>query len=300
MSQNKLVSVICLCFNHEKFVTETLQSVLNQTYNNIELIILDDSSQDNSVHKIEKWLTNNPGILFIKNKKNLGVTKSFNKALHYAKGDYVIDLAADDLLLPNCIALQLKTFHESDIKNLGVVYGNAELIDENGKFSSYYFPVDSSKKVLEKRKTGNIYKSILSGGNSICSVTAMYKKEVYEQLNGYDENLVYEDLDFWIRASIIFNFDFVDDILVQKRIVNNSLGTNFNVKSENSNKINYSTFLILLKAFKLNKFKEEDKLLLKRVHHEMILNLKLKNYVLFLKLLKLKTIIFLRETLARY
>lgn len=300
MSQNKLVSVICLCFNHEKFVTETLQSVLNQTYNNIELIILDDYSRDNSVNEIEKWLTNNPGIQFIKNEKNLGVTQSFNKALNFAKGDYIIDLAADDVLLPNCVALQLKKFHKSDIKNLGVVYGNAELIDENGKFSSYYFPVDSSKKVLEKRKTGNIYKSILTGGNSICSVTAMYKKEVYEQLNGYDENLIYEDLDFWIRSSIIFNFDFVDDILVQKRIVNNSLGTHFNVKSENSNKINDSTYLILLKAFKLNKSKEEDKLLLKRVHHEMILNLKSKNYVLFLKLLKLKTIIFLRETLARY
>lgn len=288
MLQDKLVSVICLCFNHEKFVTETLQSVLNQTYNNIELIILDDCSQDNSINEIEQWLKNNPKVVFIKNDNNLGVTRSFNKALNFTKGDYIIDLAADDVLLTNCIELQLKTFYDSDVKNLGAVYGNAELIDENGNFISYYFPVDKSKNVIEKRETGNVYNSILAGGNSICSVTAMYKKEVYKQLNGYDENLMYEDLDFWIRASRIFNFDFIDAILVQKRVLNNSLGTHFFEKKKKSSNINYSTYLILQKTLKLNNSKEENKLLLKRIHHEMILNFKSKNYMLFLKLLILK------------
>ena len=58
----------------------------------------------------------------------------------------------------------------------------------------------------------------------------MIKKEVFDQLSGYDENLAYEDLDFWIRASRVYDFDFTDEILVQKRIVINSLGSDFHKK----------------------------------------------------------------------
>ncbi|MHC0440881.1 glycosyltransferase [Flavobacterium sp. 3-210] len=289
MQNNSLVTIICLCYNHEKFVAESLLSALNQDYSAIEIIIVDDFSTDNSRDVIKKFLVDYPQIQFIENEINLGSTKSFNKALKLAKGDFIIDLACDDVLLPNCVSLQLKAFAENKFKNLGVVYGNVELITENGGFDSYYFSVDSNKKVIENRKTGDIYLSVISGGNSICSVSSMVKKSVFDDLNGYDENLAYEDLDIWIRASRKYEFDFIDDILIKKRISTTSLGTHFFIKNdERSRKINYSTYLIIKKAIRLNRTKEEHKAILKRMHFEMILAYKTSNLKLLLKYILLE------------
>ena len=289
MQDKPIVTIICLCYNHEDYVLESLSSVLNQSYPAIELIIVDDYSTDNSKTVIEKWLVNQPEVQFIANENNLGNTKSFNKALEIAKGEYIIDLATDDILLTDCVSLQINGFRNSSHKNLGVVYGNIELITENGDFDSYYFAVDNSKKTIKKRITGDIYLSVISGGDSICSVSAMVKKTVFDHLQGYDESLAYEDLDFWIRASRIYEFDFIDQILAQKRIVADSLGSDFFKKNDSrSKKINRSTYLILKKAMALNKTREENKAILKRVHFEMILAYKTSNYALLLKYIGLE------------
>lgn len=284
MQDNPLVTVICLCYNHKDYVVESLMSVLNQHYNTIELIIVDDCSTDNSKSIIEKWLLDYPQILFIANDTNLGNTKSFNKALKIAKGDYIIDLAADDILLPNCVTDQINCFNSSSCKNLGIVYGNVELITEKGVFDSYYFPVNPSGKVTTERITGDIYESVLSGGDCICSVSSMVKKSLFDALNGYDESLAYEDLDFWIRASRTYEFDFIDAVLIQKRIVNHSLSTHFFLKKDaKARKINQSTYLILKKAIKLNRTKKEDNAILKRIHFEMILAYKTDHNTLLLR-----------------
>lgn len=297
MQNNPLVTIICLCYNHEAYVVESLNSVINQSYSSIEVIIVDDYSTDNSKTIITTWLEKNPEIRFIANETNLGNTKSFNKALKLAKGEYIIDLATDDILLPNCVALQIDKFKKSIYKNLGVVYGNVELISENGSFDSFYFPVNEQKKVIENRITGDIYQSVLSGGNSICSVSAMIKKTVFDHLQGYDETLAYEDLDFWIRASRQYEFDFIDEPLVQKRIVTNSLGTDFFKKKDGrARKINHSTYLILKKAIVLiNQTRAEDLSIQKRVHHEIIHTLRINDFGLFLKLIGLRIILIKKK-----
>jgi glycosyltransferase involved in cell wall biosynthesis len=284
MQHQPLVTIICLCYNQQDYVLESLFSVINQNYPSIELIIVDDYSTDHSKSVIKKWLVSYPEILFIANQTNLGNTKSFNKALKKATGEYVIDLAADDVLLPHCVTSQINAFKNTSCKNLAVVYGNVELITENGTFESYYFPVNSFKKVLKKRPTGDIYVAVLSGGDSICSVSAMVRKTVFDHLQGYDEKLAYEDLDFWIRASRMYPFDFIDEILIQKRIVTNSLGTDFFKKNDSkAKKINHSTYVILKKAIGLNQTAAENKAVLKRIHFEMILSYKTANITLLLQ-----------------
>ncbi|PZX94393.1 glycosyltransferase family 2 protein [Flavobacterium aquariorum] len=296
MQDNPLVTIICLCYNHEAYVVESLNSAINQSYPSIELIIVDDCSNDSSKAIIRTWLKKNPEIQFIANETNLGNTKSFNKALELAKGEYVIDLAADDVLLPNCVTLQMNAFENSPYKNLGVVYGNVELISENGSFDSYYFPVNNQKKAIENRITGEIYQSVLSGGNSICSVSAMIKKTVFDRLQGYDETLAYEDLDFWIRASRLYEFDFIDEPLVQKRIVANSLGSDFFKKNDSrAKKINHSTYIILKKAITLNQTRAEDLAIQKRVHHETIHTLRINEFGLFLKFIGLRILLIKRK-----
>ena len=118
MSQ-PLVSVICLCYNQARWVEDSIKSVLNQTYNNIQLIVVDDKSTDNSATVIRNLLADKPQIKFISNSKNLGNCKAFNRALKEAKGQYIIDLAADDVLLPNRITEGVNTFQKKDtIKDL--------------------------------------------------------------------------------------------------------------------------------------------------------------------------------------
>lgn len=289
MQNNPLVTIICLCYNQQKYVLEGLMSVIHQDYLFKELIIVDDCSTDNSKKIIEKWCLDYPETKFISNEANLGSTKSFNKALAKANGAFVIDLAADDVLLPHCIRTQIYAFQNSVYQNLGIVYGNAELIAENGTFESYYFPVNHYKKVTTPRITGDIYESVLTGGDCMCSVSSMVKKSVFDALHGYDESLAYEDLDFWIRASRKFDFDFIDEILIRKRTVGNSLGTHFFIKNDaKARKINYATYQILKKAIALNKSKKEHKAVLKRMHFELILAYKTNNYKLVAKYLMLE------------
>ncbi|MCC9063896.1 glycosyltransferase family 2 protein [Flavobacterium piscisymbiosum] len=289
MQKSPLVSIICLCYNHEQFVVESLNSVLNQTYKNIELIIADDCSTDSSEKTIKNWLENYPDVPFISNETNLGNTKTFNKALKIAKGDYVIDLAADDVLLPNCVEKQIDTFLNSNQKKLAIVYGNAEIISENNKHLRYYYEVNPEKKVLKKPATGDIYSSILSQNSMICSVSSMVKRQVLDELRGYDENLAYEDLDLWIRTARNYNFEFIDAVLIQKRELENSLGNQFYKKfNSRTRKINYSTYLILKKAIALNKTKAENKAVLKRVHQEMVKAKKTYDIGLFIKYIPLE------------
>ena len=101
-----LVSVICLCYNHSKYVIESIESVLSQSYANIELIIVDDASTDDSQSVIRNFIVSLPQVNFIPLTNNIGNCSAFNIGWRASSGDYVIDLAADDwretLLLPSC------------------------------------------------------------------------------------------------------------------------------------------------------------------------------------------------------
>ena len=292
MQDTALVTVLCSCYNHQEFVTESIQSVLNQTYKNIQIIVIDDKSNDNSIAVIEKFLLNYPEILLIKNKTNLGLTKSVTNAMNYVKGLYFIDLAADDLLLPNCIATQVETFQNSSFDRLAMVYGNAELIKESGEHSSYYFEVNGALKTKNKIPSGDIYKHIINMNTTICSVSALYNKSIFDELNGYDTNLSYEDFDYWIRASRNYNIEFIDEVLMQKRILPNSLQTTLYTKK---NKNSDSTYLILKKAFQLNKTKKEHQTLSKRVNFEILNSYRTSNYLLMLKNMHLRLLIGLKS-----
>ena len=283
MQNFPLVSVICLCYNHEEYVVEALNSVINQAYPNIELLIADDFSSDNSVSVIKSWLESHPDITFITNKTNLGNTKTFNTLAKIATGEYIIDLAADDILLPNCVEKQVTTFQNSGYKKLGIVYGNLIEIEGNGNFLRNYYTNE------DEPKSGDIYKMVIGRTTQICSVSSMIKKSVLEKLDFYDENLDYEDLDLWIRVSRNFEFEYIPEVLTKKRVLSNSLSSHFLFKNNSkTKKLNTSTLKILIKAYKLNQSKEEHKALLGRIRFEMYKFIKARNFILLFKLLVLE------------
>ena len=283
MQNFPLVSVICLSYNHEAYVVEALNSVINQTYPNLELLIADDCSDDNSIGVIKDWVKNHPEVHFSTNEKNLGNTKTFNQLAKIAKGEFIIDLAADDLLVPNCIEKQVTTFQNSKYKNLGIVYGNLIEIDKNGNFLNNYY------KEEDRPESGDIYKMVIGRTTKICSVSSMIKKSVLEKLGYYDEDLAYEDLDLWIRTSRDFEFEYIPEILAKKRIVSDSLSSHFLIKNNaRAKKLNESTLKILVKAYHLNKTKDEYKALLGRIRFEMYKFIKAKHFKLLFKLFLLE------------
>ena len=280
MQNFPLVSVICLSYNHQDYVVEALNSVINQTYTNIELLIADDCSSDNSAGVIQDWLKNHPNVYFLANEKNLGNTKTFNQLAKKAKGAFIIDLAADDLLLPNCIEKQIVTFQNSKYKNLGIVYGNLIEIDEKGDFIKNYYTEE------DKPESGDIYKMVVGRVTKICSVSSMIKKTVLEKLEYYDEDLAYEDLDLWLRASRVYDFEYIPEYLVKKRELPTSLSTFFTQRNSKKTKLlHQSSLTILKKAYDLNQTKDEYKALLGRIQFEFYKFLKSREYLLMYQLI---------------
>lgn len=290
MNKKPLVTVICICYNHESYVTQALNSIIEQTFKPIEIIIVDDCSGDNSALVIKNWLKQFPQVKFLLNTINLGVTKSFNKAKALSKGDYIIDLAADDILMENAVETLISVFNQHE--NIAIAYGNAALIDGHNNFIENYYTSD------QEGKSGDLYKSIISQTLKINSVASMIKTKVIDSLGGYDESLLYEDLDIWIRASRNYPFNYVDEIIVKKRIIASSLGNQFNKPlNKFSKRLNRSVYIILRKAYHLNRDKSENKALIKRVRNEMKKSLKNYNLLLALKYLLLEISLMLNLNL---
>lgn len=289
MNQKPLVSVICTCYNHQNFVTDSIQSVLNQTYSNIEIIIIDDYSLDDSVTVIKNFIIDFPEIKFIENPENLGNTKAFNKAEKLATGDFLIDLAGDDLLLKNCIEDQVNTFLSTENKSVGIVFGNTLNINANGDYVSDYFKTNLNKNVVDQGLFKTDLKRILKGGLCMNSVSSMMNKKIFNELNGYDESLAYEDLDYWLRVLDNHKIIFIDKFLTQKRNLSTSLGSQFYRKSKFSNKMDLSTLKIYKKVLKKHKSNKTIlKALLKRIHHSMEQSFKNKKMSVFLRFFQIK------------
>ena len=274
-----LVSVICVCYNHVKYVLEALQSVINQTHSNIELIVIDDASSDGSQELINEFIKDYRSVVFISNQENIGYCKSFNKAYNRCSGSFIIDLSADDLLKPKRIEMGLDEFTKRD-DSFGVNFTNAENIDESG------LQIDFHYKKTTQIPDGDIYANLLAR-YFISAPTMMFKRQVIESLGGYDEDLDYEDFDFWVRSSRKFKYCYTDKVLVKKRKVSGSLSSR---QSELRNTHLKSTLRVCEKAFKLNKTPQDKSALNQRLRFETRQCLRTQNYdviIGFLNLMKL-------------
>lgn len=258
MSQ-PLVTVVCLCYNHARFVKEAIQSVKSQTYENIELIVVDDASTDNSKEVIQQALQPYPEVTFISLDANEGNCRAFNRGWRVAKGEFMIDFAADDVLLPNRIERGVRAFLSSGSR-AGVQFSDAELIDEQGKHLGFH----SDRFPNQTIPQGDLYKELIRR-YFICSPTMMFRKTVIDQLGGYDEQLAYEDFDFWIRSSRSFEYVYLPEVLVKRRVVKNSMSDR---QFRHASVQQHSTFVVCEKIQTLNRTKDEQKALDARALYE--------------------------------
>lgn len=260
---NPLVSVVILCYNHSRFVEEAVISAVRQTYKPVEIVAVDDASTDGSDKILEK-LSEKYTFQLIRNKKNLRNCRSFNQALKWASGKYIIDLAADDLLMPERIKKGVEVL-ENLPEDYGVHFCDAELIDEKGRGLKTHYQRNAQGQLREDVPQGWIFKDLLER-YFICTPSMMTKKKVLDELGGYDENLSYEDFDFWVRSSKKYRYIFTDDVLVKKRVIKNSLSAR---QKGIFNRQISSTLKVCEKAFLLCENREEFAALLQRIKYEM-------------------------------
>lgn len=267
-------TVICLCHNQKEYVLESLESVLQQTHKDVQLIVVDDASTDGSKEVIAQFVAKHKEVVHIDLFENLGSCKAFNRALPFATGEFIIDLAADDVLLPTRIEIGLRDFAKASPKT-GVHISDAELIDAGGKHLSYH----SNRFPHASIPQGFIYKEVIER-YFICSPTMMFKKEVIDALHGYDESLQYEDFDFWVRSSREYEYIYSSEVLLKKRILSNSLmSRQFKIRSAHQE----STYRVCEKIYALNRNKQEQKALNKRIWYEIKVNIRLLNWGLCYK-----------------
>jgi alpha-1,3-rhamnosyltransferase len=197
-----LVSVIVPAYNHEKYVMESISSVLNQTYSNIQLIVVDDGSKDDTP-KIIETLNAKQQFIF-EQQENMGLSKTLNKAItKYATGKYIALLASDDFWHPNKLSLQVNAMEAN--ADWGMVCSKALIVNEASKI------VDRFSEILFTRNFG--FAEIALGKALVLAPTTLIRKSVFESIGLFDEKLIIEDLDMWLRIASKFNIGFANEEL---------------------------------------------------------------------------------------
>jgi glycosyltransferase involved in cell wall biosynthesis len=220
ISTTPLVTVIALCFNHERFVVECLESIRAQTFQNFELIVTDDCSKDNSPEIIAEWLTRNyPQAKYIRHKENAGLCRTLNEAIASANAEFISMIATDDIWESHKIQSQLEKFSTLSSET-AVVYSDAFQIDEAGNLLSTLF-IENHRPNYSPF-SGYIF-SDLAYKNFIPAMATMIRREAILNVGGYDERLGYEDWDMWLRLSLKWRFAFIPEPLARYRIVATSM-----------------------------------------------------------------------------
>jgi len=233
MTDNPLVSILCLCYNQEKFVKESLESIKAQTYKNFEIIICDDFSHDQSVEVIESWMSENTDlkIKFVKHSQNIGITKTLNELFKISQGKYIQILALDDTLVKDKLERHVAMLENSS-DEYALVFSDAHLMNNNSKlYQNKFIARHYSYLSLESQ---NYYEMLLSK-NFIPAMSVLMKRKNIIEENGWDESLPFEDYDMWLRLSKNYSFLFDDVITCSYRLHDNNSHRKRNV-------INYNAF----------------------------------------------------------
>ena len=212
MSSEPLVSILMNCYNGESYLKESLNSIVNQTYKNWELIFWDNKSQDESV-KIFKAYDEKRFKLFHASKHTI-LYEARNLAIQKTSGEFIAFLDTDDIWLPDKLAKQVEIFKN---KEIGLVYSNFWMLSDNLLFK---------KKIFRKKRlpTGNTLKSILSDYAVGLSTIIVRKEKIKNLKNVFNTNYdLLADFDFVINFSIDNNFGCVQEPTTYIRIHDKSL-----------------------------------------------------------------------------
>ncbi len=209
-----LVTTIMPVYNGECYISQALTSVLEQTYTNQEILVINDASTDSTRQILDNFCMRDSRIRVIENTLRLRVVKSLNIGLKHAEGDLIARIDADDIWMPEKLELQVKMFKEDmDLHLLGTA---KYIIDDSGSLISQknYFPYYSDKDIKQ-----NIHKANLFTHSSV-----MFRRSMVEKFGFYDEDFLNsEDYEYWLRVTNKVKVGIINKSLVKYRLHSKSV-----------------------------------------------------------------------------
>jgi len=213
----KMVSVIIPVYNGEEFLAEAIESVLNQTYSDFEIVIVNDGSTDNSQVIIDNYQSRYQGIIRTFKQQNGGVSKARNMGIAQAKGEFIAFLDQDDIWLPNNLEVKVNVF--KDDSEIGMSVSGSNVVTKDGKWMHSVYKESVSRSVLRK----SLLISNIVGPPS-CTIV---KRDCFMRVGCFDENLGGpEDIDMWFRIVNYYKIKFIETPLVNYRLHSNNAHLN--------------------------------------------------------------------------
>ena len=212
---NPKVSIAIPSYNHGKYISETIESILNQTFQDFEIIITDDGSTDNTVEVIKSFKDDRIKLFVFE--ENQGACKALNNCIINSKGKYFAYISSDDVWENDKIEKQVKYLDENP--STPVVFTKVKIIDEeSNQFTEtdhYYYSIFEQ----ENRPRSEWLNHFFYFGNIICHPSIMIKRSVYDEIGLYNERLVnMPDFDMWVRLSMKYNIHILDEKLTKFRV----------------------------------------------------------------------------------
>ena len=239
-----MVSVVMAVFNGAEYIRESLHSILNQTFQDFELIIVDDASTDNTVNIIKEYKDDR--IVLICNDENLKLPKSLNKGIKSAKGKYIIRMDADDICMPNRFVKQVSFMEENP--DIAASSGNYYTIDERGRIKRKF-----GLKIRSWRLTGKMLNKYALIPSPLVHPAAIIRKEIFDKGIMYNEEYTSaQDYELWLNIHRLYKLGNISDVILKYRIHKKSISISkrgkqlFNAykifQNYSSKKINFDDF----------------------------------------------------------
>ncbi len=234
------VTIVVPAYNASEYIAKTVKSVLQQTYTDFELLVIDDGSTDDTADIVHNFSLQDSRVKLI-SQENQGVSVARNTGIKMAKGEFIAFLDADDLWLPNKLVSHLEHLHQNS--EVGVSFGKVEFLSSNGELTGY----------ISNSPLGAIKSEYLLYENpTVTTSNIVVRREVFEQVGYFDEQISYsEDLEWLLRLSChqAWKIEGINKVLTRYRISQNSLSSDLYKMEQGWNLLinkvmNYAPYLV--------------------------------------------------------
>lgn len=224
------VTVILPCYNHGQYVGQAIESVLNQTYQDFELIITNDGSTDETVAACQPYLSERVRLFSFA--KNQGIAVSYNHCISQGVGEFVAVLDADNIFYPDKLEKQVNFLDQHP--KMGAVLGYAKIIDQRG--NDFPDPTHIYQRIFIKNNRSRFawLNHFFFKGNCLCNPSALIRRSCYETVGLYHPCFFQlHDFDFWVRFCLEYDLQILPENLIQFRILDNEANCSGNRPEKN-------------------------------------------------------------------
>lgn len=269
--ENDLVSIVIPVFNSEKYVDKAIRSCLDQTYSKIEIIAIYHNSTDSSLEILNSFSDH----ITVLSEPKRGIGSALNTGIRAMKGTFFKVMNSDDILYPDSVELLISEF-KKQINNKVIIHGNADIINAKGEFVREWIQPNYNKLSNFKQNV------ILLANDTVINVSSIFRKDIFYKYGFYDETVIAEDYELWLRLCLLYNFQLH---LLEKKILKYRLHDESTTAKSLKINPNYAE---IPRKMVLQKLDLESRIKYERALKESLRKFEKQNYLPFKKKTKLE------------